>query len=572
MNTKKIVMVSAAAALACSAFGCAGNSSGNSLIVGVAAEISGVFSPIYASGEYDMWINNLVYQKMMEYDDQSKLVPVLLAEEPKLAQDGNSVTFKLKEGLKFSDGSDLNANDVKFTFTLMADPEYKGELYDGSFSFIEGWEEYRTGSAEEVSGIVVQDPTTVTFKFCKPDIDAVNSIANFWIMSDAQYPYSKGNLGKYKTDTQNPVGSNGYKLNSFDKSAGASLVKNDQCFEKDEYKVDQIVVKSIEGSTELDVLQKGEINLLPEILEANIIGPASTDPNLTYNHYFRAGCGYMGFNCKQGPASDPAVRQALSYAIDRQGFVDAFYKYPEASEEVSKISLGYVPTLDWSPVSDSLGAYVTRQESLEGLQIYDFDLDKANQILDEAGWRRGENGIREKDGQKLEIRFLQLQDSAASDMLMPIIMKNWKEIGVDLKASLTEFNTIVTMLEDFENKDVSGWDAFFLGMQFLNTSNTIMNRQLGYSGSADDPVYLGENYARIVDEELNEALEQGKNTTDPAVSAEAYKRAAVRESELAPYVSVYGNQFFDLYSNKIKNLKTGPVCNWSQAMKGVTIE
>ncbi|MCF0261090.1 MAG: ABC transporter substrate-binding protein, partial [Erysipelotrichaceae bacterium] len=404
------------------------------------------------------------------------------------------------------------------------------------------------------------------------DIDAVNSIANFWIMSDSQYPYSKGNLGKYKTDTQNPIGSNGYILKGFDKAAGATLAKNDKCFEKDEYKVDKIIVKTIEGATELEVLQKGEINLLPEILESSVIGPASTDPNIAYTHYFRAGCAYMGFNCKSGPTSDVKVRQALSYAVDRASFVDAFYKYPEASEEVSKIKLGYVPTLFWSPVAEGLGAYITGEEKLEGLQVYDYNPEKAKQLLEEAGWKVGEDGIRQKDGQKLTIRYLQLKDSASADMLMPIVMKSWKDIGVELIPSITEFNTIVTMLENFEDKEASGWDAFYLGMQFLNTSNTIMNRQLGYSGSASDPVYLSENYARIVDEQLNEALEQGKNTTDTAVSVEAYKKAAIRESELAPYVSVYGNQFFDLYSNKVKNLKTGPLCTWSQAMKGVVIE
>ena len=585
MNSRKWMAAAASAMMAVSTItGCSSGSgsksSGSSassgtskpLIVGTTQELAGNFSPLYASTAYDQWVTNLCYQKMMDYTADSELTPTLLKEMPKLADDGNSVTFKLKEGLKFSDGSDLNAKDVKFSFTLLADPEYVGQLNDGNFNFIEGWDAYQKGDATEVSGIVCEDDYTVTFKFAEPNIDAVDSIGSWWIMSDTQFPYSKGNLGEYKTNAQATLGSGPYMVKTYDKSAGAALVKNDNFAEKDQYPVEQVVIKTIAAATELSTLEAGDINLLPGLIESTIVGPASVKDNISYNHYFRAGEGYIGFNCKQGPTADVAVRQALSMATDRKGFVDAYYAFPEASEDVKKIGLGYVPTVFWSPVATTMGDYTTGKSDLEGLVKYDFDIEKAKQTLEDAGWKVGSDGIREKDGQKLTIRFLATEGNSVLEMLIPMIMKTWKEIGVDLKQNTVDFNTMIDTVGDLDNKDVSGWDVFFMATGFTGLSSTTMNNLLGYTGSADNPTYLGSNYTRIVDEDLNNALNEGKNTTDEAKSMEAYKKAMVRESELAPYLPMYGNQYFDLYSSNVKNLKTGPVCNWSQALKGVVVE
>ncbi|MCF0260760.1 MAG: ABC transporter substrate-binding protein [Erysipelotrichaceae bacterium] len=587
MNSRKWMAAAASTMMAASAItGCSSGSSsaggsgtassGSSkpLIVGTDMELAGNFSPLFASTVYDQWVTNLVYQSMMTYDPDNNLQLTLLTEQPKLSEDGNSVTFKLKEGLKFSDGSDLDANDVKFTFTLMADPEYVGQQNDGTFNYIQGWDEYQKGDAKEVSGIVVENPTTVTFKFATPNIDAVNGIGTFWIMSDTQFPYEKGKMGEYKSNAEATLGSNAYmvKEGSFDKAAGIALVKNDKFPEADQYPVSQVVIKKIATATELSSLESGDINLLPTTIESTIIGPASVKENISFNHYFRAGEGYMGFNCKQGPASDPAVRQALAMATNRKEFVEGFYAFPEASEDVKSIGLGYVPTIFWNPIASTMGSYVTGKEKLDGMVTYDFDIEKAKQTLEDAGWKVGSDGIREKDGQKLTIRFLASEGNSVLEMLIPMISKTWKEIGVDLKQNTVDFNTIVSTVGDFESKDASGWDAYFMAYGFSGLSSTGVNSLLCFSGSPSDPIYMGDNYAHIVDEELNNYLKEGQDTTDEAKSVAAYKKAMVRESELIPYLPIYGNQYFDLYTSNVKNLKTGSVSNWTLNLKGVVVE
>lgn len=547
-------------------------SSDGALIAGTTQELAGVFSPIYYTTAYDGWVVDMIYQSMLAYDANSELYCQLASEMPTVSEDGSKITYKLKDGMKFSDGSDLNADDVKFTFTLMADPEYKGARNDGVFNFIEGWSEYQDGDAEEVSGIKVIDPTTIEFSIASPNIDAVNLIGGFAIMPNDQFEYSKGNMGGYKDKNDQPIGSGPYVLSSFEKAAGAALTKNENYTGEGDYKIEKVIVKTIGTATELASLQNGDINYLPESIEANIIGPASLDDTLTNDHYFRAAEGYIGFNCAAGPTADPAVRQALSYATDRQAFVDAFYKYPEASEEVSEVKLGYVPTAFWTPVGDTMGDYTTGKESLDGLVNYEYDLDKAKQILDDAGWKPGANGIREKDGQTLTIKFLASEGNSVLDMLMPMIISSWGDLGVDLKQNTVDFNTLISTVEIGSDASLDDWSAFFMATSFNGLSNTDMNDLLGYEGDLSDPQYRGSNYVRIADEDLNKYLNDGKNTADEATSIENYKKAMVRESELAPYLPMYGNTLFNIYSTNVHDVNTGPVCKWSQALADAYID
>lgn len=91
-------------------------------------------------------------------------------------------------------------------------------------------------------------------------------------------------------------------------------------------------------------------------------------------------------------------------------------------------------------------------------------------------------------------------------------------------------------------------------------------------GTDDDPQLLGSNYVRIVDKELNDYLYAGKETSDEAVSIENYKKAMVRESQLSPYVALYGNQLFNIYNNKVKGIDAGSVCSWSSSLANASIE
>ena len=546
MNNK-IMKSGLAAMMAASLVGCSSSSSDNSnnvLTVGITAQMNGVFSPLYYESAYDAYAINLIYQSMLQYDENEELPPVLAKELPTISDDGKTVTFKLNKGVKFSDGSKLTSSDVKYTFTVLADPSYTGR-FSSDVENIEGYKEYHDGDATELSGIETPDDYTVVFHMTQPRIDAVTTFGTRAICSDTQYKYKKGHISKIEKDTSNPIGSGAYKLNKYSKATGASFVRNENFkAKKGEYSIDKVIIKVCSTSTELNELQKGNVDYLPE------------------NAYPRATEGYVYFNCAQGPTADPAVRKALAYATDRQGFVDSFFSWEKASKEAKKEKLAFVPAVYANPASANLGTYIRGEEALDGLETYEFNEDKANQILDEAGWEMADDGYRYKDGQKLRVRFMIAEGSSSLETLIPMIEKTYKDIGVDLKQTILEFNSLLSKTSD--DSALGEWEMSCLAMSFTGVANTDLNSML----KTEDV----NNYARLSDSELDSLLDEAMYTTDEAKSTELYKQVMIKENDLLPYLALYGNQNFNLYNKRVKNMKTGPIHNWSQAMDTATLD
>lgn len=567
---KKLLTTLAVGALAFTATGCGSTGSGaqgQTLIVG-AEELSGTFSPIYYSSSYDGYLVDLVYQSLLDYDADSNLKPTLAAEMPSVSEDGKTITFKLKQGIKFSDGSDFNANDVKFTFTVTADPSYTGR-YGSTVKNIVGSDAYmdkKNNDVTEVSGIEVIDDYTIAFHLKEASIDSISDIGTtFGILSDEQFKdYTRGNTKEIENSVGTPIGTGPYKLNKFDKSSSASLVKNTYFqAEEGKYQIDNIIIKKVEMSTEIDELTNGSVDLLVGMIEPKKIGPASLNANLTFNTYARAGLGYIGFNTASGATADKAVRQALAYAFDRQSFVDSYYKIEEGSDELKQYSVGYVPTGYQNPASD-LGAIVRGEETLEGLTTYEYNLDKAKQILDEAGWKVGSDGIREKNGEKLTIKLMAIKEHDILNTLIPMWQKSWgQELGVDLKQTTVEFNTLLDKTKN--NNALDEWNVYFMATSFTGTTTTGVN-------TTYDPDSSENNRARLNDPELTALLEQAIATVDEDASNELYKQALKLANEDMAYLPIYGNQYFDFYNKKIMNLKTGPVCTWANALADAYIE
>lgn len=575
MNSRKLIAGFASAAMALTLTACSsgsnsgGNKGGSSsasdstLIVGTDQELAGVFSPLYYQSAYDGWVVNLVYNSMLKYTADSVLTNDLATEVPTVEDEGKTITFKLKEGVKFSDGSDFTADDVKFTFTLLSDPAYDGR-FGINAEMIEGYEDYHDGDAKELTGIEVVDDHTVTFHLSKARIDALATIGGQGIVSDEQFDYTKGDLGGYKENNSEPIGTGAYILNSYEKSTGASFVKNENYSVDDgAYKIERVVIKTIGPNTQLTSIETGDINYIPENIDADVIGPASLNEDLAFNHYFRAAEGYVGFNTTKGATKDEAVRQALAYSINREDFVENYFKYPEASDELKDIPLGYVPTAYWNPVSKDLGAYVTGAETLDGLTLYNFDTDKAKKILDDAGWVEGSDGIREKDGEKLEIKWLASKDNSVLYTLIPMVKKSWKEIGVDLKVSEVDFNTLLSTVDPTSGQD-GDWNVFFMATSYTGVENTDALSNL--KGGAPD------NYSQIDNKDLNKDLNAGLDTASAEDSVENFKKALTLENELVPYLPIYGNELFNIYTNKLQGMETGPVRNWAQALDTAYIE
>ena len=565
---KKFLKVMAAFACALSLTACGSSSSKGSdtLIVG-AEELTGTFSPLYYSSAYDGYVVDMVYNKLMEYDVDNNLQPAL-AESHDVAKDGKSITYHLKKGVKFSDGTDFNAKDVEFSYKVVSDPSYTGR-FGSTTQYLVGHDDYANKDNEKepkFEGIEVIDDYTVKFNFTEARNDNETTLLNISIISYDQFKdsYAYKNTKPIEDAMKEPIGTGPYVLEKWEAGTGASFKKNPE-FKGDGYAIESVIIKPTKMETEYEELKSGNIDLLARQIEPKKIGPASNNADLVINHYPRGGMGYIMYNTAMGSTSDQAVRQAMTFGFNRQSFVDSYYEC-EDCKDLDGVEIGYVPTMYNNPIS-KLGPAVYGEEKVEGLETYQYDIEKAKKILDDAGWAVGSDGKRSKDGEKLTIKILAIKDHDILNNLIPMWQKSWgEELGADVKVATVDFNTLLSKV--YADKSLSEWNVFFMATSYTSDSmsDILTTFDSRYATENND------NYSRLKDPTLDGLMADALKEMDPEKAVEKWKTAMIRNNEDCAAVPVYGNTYFDIYNKKVKNMNTSALYSWVRGLKDATIE
>ena len=349
----------------------------------------------------------------------------------------------------------------------------------------------------------------------KPRTDAESVLGTQGICSDQTLNYKKGKTAKIEKKNTKPVGTGPYVLKSYDKFIGASSEKNSYFkAEKGQYSVAMIMIKKTDSSTEVKELEKGTVDYIPDVTDADKISSIiqSKNKDLTLDSYNGDRTNWLYLNTADGPCKDQAFRQALAYGIDRQAYMDSYYKLDESDEVMA-----YVPSSFGNLISKTCGSIVTRKEKLDGLNTYEYSPEKAEQLLDDAGWKVGSDGIRKKDGERLSIRFLSIKEKDNMDSMIPILQKDWQEIEIELKANTMEFNTINSTISD--DNTLGDWDAGWIGFSNGSPEDTGMNDLL--KSKAVD------NFPRLSDLQLDADLDAGTYTSNSEQSAQVFKQAMI---------------------------------------------
>lgn len=568
---KKVLSLFCIGLMAVSLVGCGSSDKKSSTLTVGAESLTGTFSPIYYSSSYDGYAVDLVYNKLGEYDVNNKLQPGL-AESWTVSDDAKSVTFKLKKGIKFSDGTDFNAKDVEFTFKVVSDPSYDGR-YAGTTQYLSGYANYNNLENEEepkFPGIKVVDDYTITFTTDEARNDSLTAYAaSFAIISKEQFKdYKYKNTKAVKDLIKEPIGTGPYVMKKWDAGSGASFTKNENYSAKqlgEGYEIENVIIKPTKMTTEYQELESGNIDILAGSIEPKKIGPATNNKDLKLNSYPRGGAGYITFNAGAGVTQDKLVRQALTYAFDRQSFVDSYYECPKC-KDLDGAQIGYVPTLYNNPLSE-MGPAIRGEEKIEGLNTYEYNIETSKQLLDQAGWTVGADGFRYKNGEKLSIKILSMADHDILANLVPMWQKAWgTELGADVQVATVDFNTILDKI--YYDKNANEWTVFFLATSYTSDGMTdiytTFNSRYAKDGS--------DNYARLKNPEVDALLDKGLTTLDKEEAVNVWKEIAVKLNDEATVVPVYGNTYFDIYNKRVKNLKTNALYSWPKALKDATLE
>ncbi|MBV6681514.1 ABC transporter substrate-binding protein [Bacillus sp. JJ689] len=490
----------------------------DTLVVGI-SKPGGVFLPYFQQNGWDGNVTSVIFASLVSTDKQGKPIPEL-AEKWDVSSDQLTYTFHLRKDLKFSDGSPLTADDVAFTLTLLHDKAYEGEV-DISQYAVKGGKEYKEGKATSIEGIQVVNPQTI-----KITTEKVNSQAIFvlggTVLSKAYYgkDYKQNTSLDYLKDLYGkPLAAGPYKFEKYIPGQEVRFVANENYY-AGKPKIQNFIYKITSGDTKLQLFQTGEVDHTglgtgDEVLEqakalefANI--QIETAPSYSYI--------YMNNN--KPYLKDKKVRQALIYGLDRKKYVDTALK-------------GY-GTVANVPIHPTSWAYTE-----EGVNKYEYDKEKAKKLLDEAGWKVGSDGIREKDGQKLKLSYFGPSSAKDSDLLIPIAKENYKEIGVEFNPEFMDFNTMLSKVNkgDYDLASVSTpitSDPSETAGEYLSTAN---ETSLGYKNA-----------------KVDELIQKGIETVDIEKRKPIYKELYKELSDDPPVILLNYRRTITGYNGNIKGI------------------
>lgn len=382
-----------------------------------------ILNPYLSGGTKDQESASIIIEPLGRYNETGEMVPFLATEIPTLENGGVSedlteITWTLKPDLLWSDGTPFTANDVKFTADYCMHPE-------GGCA--------QAAKFEGVSAIEVIDDLTVkvTFSEAKPNPYGPFMGAQSPIIQATQFADCLGAKAPECTEANfNPIGTGPFRVTEFRPNDVISLEANPNYRDPAKPAFATMTFKGGGDATAAGraVLETGEfdyawnLQLAPEVIEQMAAGGrgktiAAFGSLVERIHVNMTDASSSLPDGERSTAkhphpslSDPAVRQALSMAIDRDLLVEIGYG------QAGRPTCNLVPAPELY-ASDNTDCLV-------------HDIDGANALLDEAGWTRGAGGIREKDGVRLSYLF-QTSTNAVRQDFQALIKQWWDEIGVD---------------------------------------------------------------------------------------------------------------------------------------------
>jgi peptide/nickel transport system substrate-binding protein len=469
--------------------------------------------------------------EVVKHDDGSTSIEKSLVSSYEVSEDGLTYSFTLREGVVFSDGTPLTADDVKFTFERMLTlPDSQQTDYAVA---IEGADELMEGTADELTGIKVQDDTHFTITLSEPFAVFLAQLAapSTSILSRSIVTDAGDDFGIVPEKT---LGTGPYIVTSWERGSGLTFSYNPRYW-GDEPSVKEVSAKIMDASSMDMAFQKGDL----DIIDCLMLDSAVVDS--VYKTKFkdnivsvdRLGINYLMLNENVEPLGDASVRKAIQMSIDRQSILDAIYSGD------GKLEDGVYP-------SGCLGYSQDNQGWLK------YDPDGAKELLKEAGY---------SEGFDMELA-LDSGAAVANQNVLQIISQNLSDVGIN--AVIKNYDHASWL--DLRN---SGEMESFLALWILDY-NDPDNVIYTFFGSKDNTVLRSNNYS---DEATMARVAAARGIVDPD---ERMKEYASLEKKLvmndAVWVPMFSLKHLFVKSDKVANF-VPQWAGWSDMyFKGVTLK
>lgn len=461
------------------------------------------------TSETDSDLTQLIYGGLFGYDAQGKLKNNM-AESYEVSEDQKTYTVRLRKNLFWHDGEPLTASDVFFTISILKDPAYKSPLR-------QNWQ------GIEVSQI---DDYTLSFNISNPYFGFLNNLTlgilpkHIWgNIVPEKFPLADYNL--------KPIGSGPYKFEDFQKNSNGEILSYElRAFEKyfeGEPYISRIVFNLYpDEETMLTAYNKKEIKGMQNINTKKVDSiknrKSTSIKELSFPRYFSV---FFNQNKSVSLANDD-VRRALTQAVNRKEILSQILK--GKGEEI------------FSPFLNSMSEYNG------DIDRRDYDLERARNILDEAGWKI-KDGIREKDGVKIEFK-LYTADWPDLTETAEILVRDWKEIGVNANVEIltaTDLQQNIIRPREYE--------AILFGQ--ITSFNPDLY-PFWHSSQKQDP---GFNLGMLDNKDADELLRDIRQELDEGKRIEKYRELQKIISEESPAVFLYSPHYLYPVSNSVKGIE-----------------
>ncbi|MGI5835270.1 MAG: peptide-binding protein [Chloroflexota bacterium] len=476
----------------------------NSIVYGTTIQPNSL-NPITSPDMSSRFGIEMLFDGLVAVDDKMQLQGEL-ATGWDVSPDGKEWVFHLRKGVKWHDGREFTAEDVKFTYDTVIDPNSKPTVSKADYAALKQVE--------------ILDPYTVRFRLSQPYAPFLSRL----VLGIAPKHLLEGQDLATTAFNQKPVGTGPFMLESWTQGDSLVLKRNADYFGT-KAKVDKLVWKVVPDSS---VLALQALN--GEVDGALIVNPKdadalrSSDKMVLYETL--EGHNQISFQLKNPLFQDLKVRQALAHAIDTQAIIDGIMQgaATRASSDILPTSWAYNPDVP----------------------TYEYDPARAKALLAEAGWEPGADGILAKDGKRFEFTFMTYAGHKLREQVLMAVSQYWIDLGIDVKASTQERNSFISQKVLTGNFDVV----------LLETSVQIdpdISRRFHTNS-----IKNGQNFINYSNPTVDSLLAQGLATVETEKRKQIYYEVQKVLVEELPQIPLYYPKAYFAFKSGINGVRPAP--------------
>ncbi|MFN3981060.1 MAG: peptide ABC transporter substrate-binding protein [Caldilinea sp.] len=492
----------------------------------------GVLSPLLASSSIEDAISSFTIEGLVQVDNQGNYVPVLAEALPEMSEDGLVATYKLKPDVKFSNGDPFTCADVQFTFeAIMSD------LSGAS-----------TAGYNRIDEIECVDDLTAVVYFSRV-------YAPYLRLFSYIIPRGAGDLAALDSweYNRNPIGTGPWIVKEWVSGDYIEFMPNPYYREEGKPYLDSVIVKILPSrEVGMQLLGTGEITALWDITEADFPTLESmADRGVTYAGAQTGENELLLFNFADPavdapPSADEAphpvlndvrVREAIQLAIDKQEIVDTLL--------YGNVNVG-------TTVLPS-GTFACPQPPSE------FNIEKANALLDEAGWVVGADGIRTKDGVKAELKITTTSGNLLREQTQQVLVEMLKPIGVSLVIQNVPSDVLFAGWASNGMRKKGKFDILlYTTGPFLDPDSHLYQNYHSANIPTAANEGAGSNFSRYANADVDAWIDEAASITDPAARRDLYCKVAAQINKDIPRAFLYERLLLSGVRTNLQNFTVSP--------------